>query len=198
VRARHHRVDVSVAKPPEPTGDFTETTVSSRLAYDGGFLKLKRDEIRLPDGQPAWREYIEHPGAVMMLAFVRDDTILLERQYRYPKQRHFIELPAGKLEPDEPPLATAKRELIEECGYEAADWWLIATLDPSIGYSDEVIYLYGARDLKHVGVKLDAGEHLETFEAKVSDALEWVRDGIITDTKTTFGLLWWDKWGRGG
>ena len=187
-----------MAKPPEPTGDFTETTVSSRVVYDGGFLKVKRDQVHLPDGAPAWREWIEHPGAVMMLAFVRDDTILLERQYRYPKQRHFIELPAGKLEPDEPPLATAKRELIEECGYEAADWWLIATLDPSIGYSDEVIYLYGARDLKHVGAQLDVGEHLETFEAKISDALQWVRDGIITDTKTTIGLLWWDKWGRGG
>jgi ADP-ribose pyrophosphatase len=196
VRARHHRVDVSVAKPPDPTGDFTETTVSSRLVYDGGLLKVKRDEVRLPDGGQAWREYVTHPGAVMMLAFVDPDTILLERQYRYPKRRHFIELPAGKLEAGEPPLATAKRELIEECGYEARDWWHVVTIDPTIGYSNEVIHLYGARDLHHVGAKLDVGEHLETFEARISDALEWVRDGIITDSKTTFGLLWWDKWGR--
>jgi ADP-ribose pyrophosphatase len=185
-----------VAKPPDPTGDFTETMVSSRLAYDGGLIKVKRDEVRLPDGNPAWREYVIHPGAVMMLAFVREDTILLERQYRYPKHRHFIELPAGKLERGEEPLATARRELIEECGYEARDWWHITTIDPSIGYSDEVIHLYGARDLHHVGAQLDVGEHLETFEAKISDALEWVRDGIITDTKTAFGLLWWDKWGK--
>ncbi len=81
-------------------------------------------------------------------------------------------------------------------GYEAAEWWKIATLDPSIGYSTEVIELYGARGLKHVGAKLDAGEHLETFQAKIADALEWVREGIITDTKTTLGLLWWDKWGK--
>jgi ADP-ribose pyrophosphatase len=187
---------VSVAKPPSANADFTETTISSRLAYDGGLLKVKRDEVRLPDGHSAWREYVLHPGAVMMLAFVDDDTILLERQYRYPKHQHFIELPAGKLEPNEEPLATAKRELIEECGFEAADWWQIAKLDPSIGYSNEVIYLYGAHRLKHVGAQLDVGEHLETFEAKIADALEWVRDGIITDTKTVFGLLWWSKWGK--
>jgi len=185
-----------VAKPPEAHGDFTETTVSTHLAYDGGLLKVNRDEVRLPDGHAAWREYVLHPGAVMMLAFVDDDTILLERQYRYPKRRHFIELPAGKLEPGEEPLATARRELIEECGFEAADWWKIATLDPSIGYANEVIHLYGAHRLRHVGAQLDVGEHLETFEAKLADALEWVRDGIITDTKTTFGLLWWDKWGK--
>ena len=185
-----------MAKPPAAHGDFTETTVSSRLAYDGGLLKVNRDEVRLPDGHIAWREYVLHPGAVMMLAFVDDDTILLERQYRYPKRRHFIELPAGKLEPGEDPLATARRELVEECGYEAGKWWKIATLDPSIGYSTEVIELYGARDLRHVGSRLDAGEHLETFEAGIADALEWVRDGIITDTKTVFALLWWDKWGK--
>ena len=185
-----------MAKPPAAHGDFTETTVSSRLAYDGGLLKVNRDEVRLPDGHIAWREYVLHPGAVMMLAFVDDDTILLERQYRYPKRRHFIELPAGKLEPGEEALATARRELVEECGFEAADWWKIATLDPSIGYSNEVIHLYGARRLTHVGAQLDVGEHLETFEAKLADALEWARDGIITDTKTMIALLWWDKWGR--
>jgi ADP-ribose pyrophosphatase len=189
---------VSVAKPPVSEADFTETQVSSRLAYDGGLLKVMRDEVRLPDGASAWREYVLHPGAVMMLAFVDEDTILLERQYRYPKHQHFIELPAGKLEPNEEPLSTARRELIEECGFEAADWWQIARLDPSIGYSNEVIYLYGARNLRHVGARLDVGEHLETFEARISDALEWVRDGIITDTKTVFGLLWWDKFGNRG
>jgi ADP-ribose pyrophosphatase len=185
-----------VAKLPEFSADFTEATVSSRLVYDGGLLKVKRDEVRLPGSGAAWREYVDHPGAVMMLAFVDDSTILLERQYRYPKRRHFIELPAGKLEKDEAALATARRELAEECGYEAAQWWPVATLDPSIGYSTEVIHLFGARDLTHVGAQLDEGEHLEAFEVKMAQALQWVRDGIITDTKTTFGLLWWDKWGQ--
>jgi ADP-ribose pyrophosphatase len=183
------------AKPPAFTSDFTESTVSTGLAFDGGLLKVRRDEVRLPDGAVAWREYVEHPGAVVILAFVDDRTILLERQFRYPKRRHFIELPAGKLEKGEPPLETARRELVEECGFEAARWWRIAVLDPCIGYSTEVIELYGARGLSHVGNDPDDGEHLETFEAKLDDALQWVRDGIITDTKTTLGLLWWAQWG---
>ncbi len=183
-------------RPPEPRGDFTESEVSSELAYDGGLLKLRRDEVRLPGGAPAWREYVLHPGAVMMLAFLDDDTVLLERQFRYPQHRHFIELPAGKMEQGEPPLETARRELVEECGYEAADWWHIATLHPCIGYSDEVIELYGARDLSFVGAQLDPGEHLEVFPARIDDVLGWIREGLLTDTKTTFAILWWDRFGR--
>jgi ADP-ribose pyrophosphatase len=183
-------------KPPESAADFTEHTISSTVAYDGGLLRVMRDSIRLPDGGSSWREYVVHPGAVMVLAFVDEDTVLLERQYRYPHRRHFIELPAGKLEIDEAPLATAKRELVEECGYEAAEWWPIATLTPSIGYSDERIELFGARGLAYVGARLDVGEHLETFPAKLDDALAWVRAGMITDTKSAFGLMWWALWGR--
>jgi len=112
-----------VKRPPDPTGDFTESTLSSRLVHAGGFLRLRRDEVRLPDGAPAWREYVEHPGAVVMMAFVDEETILLERQYRYPLRRHFIELPAGKLEAGEPHLDTARRE-----------WWRsAATRRPSGG-----------------------------------------------------------------
>lgn len=179
------------ARTPPAGPDFTEHRIDSTLAYDGGLLKVHRDRIRLPDGGEAWREYVQHPGAVMMLAFVDEDTVLLERQFRYPKGAHFIELPAGKIEPTEPPLETARRELVEECGYEAAEWWRIATLSPCIGYSTEVIELYGARGLSFVGAQLDVGEHLVTFPARIDDALAWVRDGIITDTKTAFGLLFW-------
>jgi ADP-ribose pyrophosphatase len=187
-----------VKLPPESAADFTEPTLASRLAYDGGFLRLRRDEVRLPDGATAWREYVEHPGAVMMMAFKSEDTILLERQYRYPMRRHYIELPAGKMEAGEPPLETARRELVEECGYEAGHWWHIATLHPCVGYANEVIELYGARDLTFVGSRLDPGEHLEVFEARLEDALDWVREGLLMDTKTMIGLLWWAQWGRGG
>lgn len=184
-------------RPPDPGADFTETTLSTRLAYDGGFLRLRRDEVRLPGGAAAWREYVEHPGAVIMMAFPDGETVLLERQYRYPMQRHFIELPAGKMEAGEPPLATARRELVEECGYEAAEWWRIATVHPCVGYSNEVIEIYGARGLVHVGARLDPGEHLEVFPARIDDALAWVRAGLVTDTKTIIGLLWWARFGAG-
>lgn len=196
MRARDRRLALSLPRPPDFSADFTESTVSSRLVYDGGLLQVYRDQVRLHDGTLAWREYVRHPGAVMMLAFVDDETILLERQYRYPKQRHYIEIPAGKLEPNEPPLDTAKRELIEECGFEASEWWKIATLDPSIGYSTEVIHLYGARGLRHVGASLDVGEHLQVFEAKIGDVIDWIHEGVVSDTKTTFALLWWQRWGR--
>lgn len=186
---------MSVGKPPEGS-DFTEHTVCSTLAYDGGLLKLRRDAVRLPDGGPAWREYVEHPGAVMMLAFLDAGTILLEHQYRYSMRRHYLELPAGKIDPGEPPEQTARRELVEECGYEAREWSHASSLHTCIGYSTERIELYVARDLKHVGAQLDPGEFLETFPVRMEDALAWVREGIITDTKTSFGLLWWDKWGN--
>jgi len=177
--------------------DFTETALASRIAYDGALLKVIEDRVRLPDGKESVREYIRHPGACMMIAFLDDHTILLERQYRYPLHRHFIELPAGKIEPDEDPLLTAKRELREECGYEASDWRHLATLHPCIGYADERIELYIARGLTHVGNALDEGEFLEVFPLSIAEALEWVRDGRITEAKAVTGLLWADKIQRG-
>src|SRR3954465_6773746 len=155
------------------SSDFTEKKITSRAAYRGKLLKVNEDEVRLPDGGTALREYVLHPGAAIILPLFDDGTVLLERQFRYPLGKHFYELPAGKLEPGEPPLETARRELLEECGYTAAEWFPIATLDPCIGYSNEVIHLYGARGLKRVAApSLDVGEHLVTFEAKISDAME--------------------------
>ena len=181
--------------PPVSEKDFTESELASKLAYDGGLLKLRRDQVRLPDGKPAWREYVEHPGAVVILALPEDGRVLLERQYRYPLRQHFLELPAGKREPNEDPLITAQRELVEECGYEAARWNHVATLHPTIGYSTEVIELYEARYLRHVGAHLDEGEHLEVFSATIENAVAWVGEGLITDTKTAFGLLWYAQFG---
>jgi ADP-ribose pyrophosphatase len=173
--------------------DFSEETISSDSVYEGVLLHVRADRVRLPDGQESVREYIHHPGAVMMLAFIDERTILLERQFRYPLRRHFIELPAGKIEKDEDPLRTAQRELREECGYEAAEWRHLATVHPCIGYADEHIELYLARGLTYVGHAFDDGELLEVMKVEVEEALRWVREGRITEIKAITGLLWADK-----
>jgi ADP-ribose pyrophosphatase len=176
--------------------DFTETQVSSKTVYRGKLLHVVEDQVRLPDGRPAQREYVRHPGAAMMLPFLGADTVLLERQFRYPHRRHFIEIPAGKIDPDEEPLQTARRELREECGYEAADWRHLATIHPCIGYSNERIELYLARELTHVGHARDEGEFIELVPMKFSEALRRVEAGEITDQKTIIGLLWADRFLR--
>ena len=156
-------------------------------------IRVDLDRVRLPDGGVAWREYVLHPGAVIIAAFVDDDTLIFEHQYRYPARNHFIELPAGKIDAGEPHAETAKRELLEETGYTAAQWRHAATLHAGIGYSNETIELYVARQLTHVGHELDEGEFLEVFTMPLSVAVEMVGTGEITDTKTAFSLLWLDK-----
>ncbi len=173
--------------------DFSEKRLTTRLVYDGQLLKGREDPGPQPGGRTARREWVQHPGAVVMIPMLDDQTVLLERQYRYPLQRHFYELPAGKIESGEDPLATAKRELIEECGYEARDWRHLTTLHPCIGYSDERIELYLVRDLIHVGHEHDDDEFLEVVPMALSDALEWVKSGRISDVKTIVGLLWVER-----
>jgi ADP-ribose diphosphatase len=170
--------------------DFTETQLTTKLVYDGRLLKVREDTVRLPDGKTARREYVQHPGASIIIPMLDDETVLLERQYRYPLKRHFYELPAGKIDAGEDPLETARRELKEECGYQANDWQHLTTLHPCIGYSDERIELYLARELAHVGSALDDGEFLELVSLPVREALAWVNTGRITDVKTITGLLW--------
>ena len=170
--------------------DLTEHFVSGDLVYQGSLLKVHRDIVRLPDGTEGSREYIKHPGAVAIVALTDDRQLLLERQYRYPPRREFIEIPAGKLEPGEPHLATAKRELLEETGYEAREWTSLCTVDTSIGYTDERIELFLARKLIKKTRKLDPGEFLEVFLLPFDDAVAMVRDGRISDIKTVAAILW--------
>ncbi|MDC8756080.1 NUDIX domain-containing protein [Janthinobacterium fluminis] len=170
-----------------------ESKIDGELAYEGGFLKVQRDRVALPDGKVTVREYIKHPGAVVILPLLDDGSVLLERQFRYPLERVFIEFPAGKIDPGEAPLDCAKRELLEETGYTASDWQFVCTIHNAIAYSDEHLDLFVARGLVAGERQLDDGEFLDTFTASVPQILEWVRTGAISDVKTVIGAFWLDK-----
>jgi ADP-ribose pyrophosphatase len=177
----------------DKTADFTEHTIDSKTVYRGRLLVVLEDAVRMPDGKTARREYVRHPGAVLMIPMPDPETVILVRQFRYPLGRHFYELPAGKLDAGEEPLAAARRELREECGCEAADWRHLTTLHPCIGYSDERIELFLARGLDHMGGAPEEGEFVEPMTVRLALALEWVKTGRITDGKTIAGLLWADR-----
>jgi len=181
---------------PSKGSDLTEHFESGGLVFDGDLLKVHRDTVRLPDGTLGQREYIRHPGAVAVVALFDDGKVLLERQFRYPLRREFIEIPASKREPGEPTLETAKRELLEETGYVAHEWQRLGVIHTTIGYSDEAIDLFVARKLTQQAAKLDAGEFLETLLVPFDDAVAMIRAGRITDSKSVVGLLWVDKWAR--
>lgn len=176
---------------------FEEKTIDSKRVYEGVLLKVNADRVRMPDGGLSVREFVEHPGAVMVIPLLADGRVVMERQYRYPLKREFIEFPAGKIDPGEEPLATAKRELREETGYEAQEWTHLTTIHPLIAYSDERIEVFAARKLTLQAAALETGEFLEVFEANPIEALRWVREGRVTDVKTVIGLFWLEKLQRG-
>jgi ADP-ribose pyrophosphatase len=181
-------------RPAADAGDpLFESAIASEPVYSGRLLKVYRDEIRLPDGSHGWREYIRHPGAVMVVPLLPDGEVVLERQFRYPHGRSFVEFPAGKLDPGEAPLDCAQRELLEEAGYRAARWRYLGRIVTTVAYSDERIEIFLAEELSFEGAQLDAGEHLEVFTADWRQVLDWTRDGTITDAKTVVGALWLEK-----
>ena len=177
---------------------LAERTLDSRLVFEGVFLKLFVDHVQSADGHQGTREYLRHPGAVMIIPLLDAEHVLLERQFRYPLGRSVVEFPAGKIDPGEPPFACARRELLEETGYTARRWSYLGGLHNAIAYSDEKIEIFLAEDLERNGnATLDAGETLEVFEAPWRQLLEWVRDGAVTDVKTMVGAFWLEKTLRG-
>jgi ADP-ribose pyrophosphatase len=180
----------NAGQEPDP---LLEETIESRHTYSGIFLNLYEDQVRCPDGRVAAREYVRHPGAVVVIPVLPDGQLLFERQYRYPLRRAFIELPAGKIDPGEDILACARRELEEETGYLAEDWRYLGVMHPCIGYSDERIEIFLARELRHVGHNWDEGEYLEFLTMSLEDAGQAVLEGRITDSKTITALFWAEK-----
>jgi len=182
-----------------PSGDqhLREERITGEDIYGGIFLKMKRDTVSLPDGQQAVREYLTHPGAVAIVALLDDGRVLLERQYRYPIAKACIEIPAGKLDPNENPLLCAQRELAEETGYTAKKWSYIRRIHPVISYSTEFIDIYLAEDLVPGKSKLDDEEFLDVFAAPLEQLITWVEEGEITDVKTTISAYWLDRYREG-
>lgn len=170
-----------------------EHRVSQQELLRGNFLHAFRDTVRLPNQGLATREYVVHPGAVMVIPLL--DTpeglrLVLERQYRYPVGQVMIEFPAGKLDAGEEPGLCAQRELMEETGYTAGQWARAGVLHPVIAYSTEVIEIWFAKDLTLGERQLDSEEFLDVFTATPAELVAWCRDGQVTDAKTLTGVLW--------
>ena len=167
-----------------------ESLVHGELVLDGRFLKVRRDVVRLPDGAQTDREYVVHPGAVVVIPLLDDGRVLVERQYRYPVAQVMLEFPAGKLDPGEDPLLCGQRELLEETGYRAAEWARAGAMHLAIAYSTEIIHIYFARGLQAGPQQLDEGEFLEVHAMDVDALSADCREGRVTDAKTLACMMW--------
>ncbi len=182
----------------EADDHLVERLLDSTQVYQGHFLDVRRDRVTLPDGKTSHREYIRHPGAVMVVPLLDDGRLLMERQYRYPMARVMLEFPAGKLDAGEHPLDCGRRELLEETGYSAREWAYAGVLHNAIAYSDEGIHIYFARGLMRGAQQLDEGEFLELVTHSVEELDALAQRGELTDAKTLIGLLWLQRWQQGG
>ena len=181
-----------MSKPDD--AHLMEHLLERQELFKGRFLHAFRDTVRLPDGGEATREYVVHPGAVVVVPLLQGPDgqlrIVLERQYRYPVGQVMVELPAGKLDAGEDPLRCGQRELLEETGYQAREWARAGQMHLAIAYSTEVIHIYFARGLSLGERRLDQGEFLDVFSATPEELVTWCREGRVTDAKTLSCMLW--------
>ena len=172
---------------------LVESQIASEIVFAGKLLEVRSDRVKLPDGGVATREFVVHPGAVLVVPVLPNGRFVLERQYRYPVRRVMLEFPAGKIDAGETPLACAQRELREEAGYSATAWKPLGTIHPEIGYSTEFIDLFEATGLTHVGRALDDGEFLDVVEMSEEELLVTYDCGGLTDAKTIAAFFAWRR-----
>ncbi len=170
--------------------NLIEKKISSTNVFDGILLHVFKDEIELPNGHKSIREWIKHPGASSVIPLLPDNQIILVRQYRYPVAQVTLEVPAGKLDkPDEDPLVCAERELSEETGYTAGKIWKLTTIATTVGFTNEIIHLYAAKDLTPGKKHPDDDEFINVVKMPLTDALELVETGKIIDSKSIISIL---------
>lgn len=176
---------------------LVERRESGQEILRGNFLHAFRDTVRLPDDRTTTREYLVHPGAVMVIPLLTgpdgQTQLVMERQYRYPVGRVMVEFPAGKIDPGEDTWLCAQRELQEETGYTAQEWARAGVTHPVIGYSTEFIEIWFARGLQAGPRALDAGEFLDVITVAPDSLMQWCMQGQVTDAKTLAGALWWQN-----
>lgn len=169
--------------------ELYEKTLSSKLVYDGGLLKVYRDDIELINGKTSWREVIRHPGAVVMVPIDKDGNIHLVRQFRYPYGKPVLEVPAGKLEFGEEPFPAAQRELSEEIGARAEQWTELGQMLPTPGFCDELQHVYLAEGLTFGDTHPDEDEFLDHVVMPLEEAVAMAVDGRLEDSKTVAAVL---------
>ena len=182
-----------MSKRSDDDAHLVETKIASELAFAGKLLEVRSDKVRLPNGGTGTREFVVHPGAVLVVPVLDDGRLVLERQYRYPVRRVMLEFPAGKLDGGESPLVCARRELEEEAGYAATTWKKLGTVHPQIGSSTEFIEMYEAVGLRHVGQRLDEGEFLDIVLMTEDELLATYDCGGFTDGKSVAALFAWRR-----
>jgi ADP-ribose pyrophosphatase len=174
-----------------------ERFVEGAQVFAGRLLDVRCDTVAMPDGRHATREYVVHPGAVLVVPILDDGRLVMERQFRYPVGRVLLEFPAGKIDAGESRLVCAQRELTEETGYRAREWALAATTHNACAYSTEIIEIWFARGLTAGARALDDGELIDLALVSEADIDAAAGRGELTDAKTLIALMWLQKWRSG-